>query len=128
MPENRKEKMRGRREERAIPQRRAAGTFFGRGGFQEDPPCPVELPVRENGRGQFSSLSLSRLVFCLDPSIIMSGVSAANFLEILLAILLPPLGVFLQEGFGKHFWINVLLTLLGYIPGLVHAVWIIARR
>ncbi len=58
----------------------------------------------------------------------MSGVSAANFLEILLAILLPPLGVFLQEGFGKHFWINVLLTLLGYIPGLVHAVWIIARR
>ncbi len=43
------------------------------------------------------------------------------------AILLPPLGVFLQVGFTKHFWINVLLTILGYIPGIVHAVWVIAK-
>lgn len=48
--------------------------------------------------------------------------------RILLAILLPPLGVFLQVGIGPQFWINILLTLLGYIPGIVHAVWIIARR
>lgn len=51
-----------------------------------------------------------------------------DILRILIAILLPPLGVFLQVGFGKHFWINVILTLLGYIPGIVHAVWIIATR
>jgi uncharacterized membrane protein YqaE (UPF0057 family) len=38
------------------------------------------------------------------------------------------LGVFLQVGLGGQFWINILLTLLGYIPGIVHAVWIIARR
>ena len=43
------------------------------------------------------------------------------------AILLPPLGVFLQVGISKHFWINILLTLLGYIPGIVHAVWVIAK-
>lgn len=43
-------------------------------------------------------------------------------------VLLPPLSVFLQEGIGAQFWINVLLTLLGYVPGLVHAIWIIARR
>jgi uncharacterized membrane protein YqaE (UPF0057 family) len=36
--------------------------------------------------------------------------------------------VFLQEGIGKHFWINIVLTLLGYIPGIVHAVWVIASR
>ncbi len=47
--------------------------------------------------------------------------------RIVLSILLPPLGVFLQVGLGKHFWLNILLTLLGYIPGLVHAVWIISR-
>ncbi|HEX4918583.1 MAG TPA: YqaE/Pmp3 family membrane protein [Limnobacter sp.] len=29
---------------------------------------------------------------------------------------------------GKHFWINILLTLFGYIPGIVHAVYIIAKR
>jgi uncharacterized membrane protein YqaE (UPF0057 family) len=51
-----------------------------------------------------------------------------DLIRIIFAILLPPLGVFLQVGFGGHFWLNILLTLLGYIPGIVHAVWIIARR
>jgi len=51
-----------------------------------------------------------------------------DILRVLLSILLPPLGVFLQVGIGLHFWLNILLTLLGYIPGIVHAVWIIARR
>jgi uncharacterized membrane protein YqaE (UPF0057 family) len=49
-----------------------------------------------------------------------------DLLRIIIAILLPPLGVFLQVGIGKHFWINILLTILGYIPGIVHAVWVIA--
>lgn len=51
-----------------------------------------------------------------------------DLIRILLAILLPPLGVFLQVGIGLHFWLNILLTILGYIPGIIHAVWIIARR
>jgi uncharacterized membrane protein YqaE (UPF0057 family) len=51
-----------------------------------------------------------------------------DILRVLLSIILPPLGVFLQEGLGKHFWINVLLTILGYIPGIIHAVWVIMRR
>ena len=50
-----------------------------------------------------------------------------DLLRIVVAILLPPLGVFLQVGLTKHFWINILLTLLGYIPGIVHAVWVIAK-
>ena len=52
----------------------------------------------------------------------------SNLLRILLAILLPPVGVLFTVGLGWAFWINILLTLLGYIPGIVHAVWIIARR
>ncbi len=50
-----------------------------------------------------------------------------DLLRIVLAILLPPLGVFLQVGIGKHFWINVVLTVLGFVPGIIHAVWIIAK-
>lgn len=50
-----------------------------------------------------------------------------DFLRILIAILLPPLGVFLQVGLRGQFWLNILLTILGYIPGIVHAVWVIAR-
>lgn len=51
-----------------------------------------------------------------------------DIVRIIFAILLPPVGVFLQVGLGAQFWINILLTLLGYIPGIVHAVWIIAKR
>ena len=50
-----------------------------------------------------------------------------DLLGIIIAILLPPLRVFLQVGLGKHFWINILLTILGYIPGIIHAVWVIAK-
>lgn len=51
-----------------------------------------------------------------------------DLLRIILSVILPPLGVFLQVGLGAQFFINILLTLLGYIPGIIHAVWIIARR
>ena len=57
-----------------------------------------------------------------------ASTSGADIIRVLCAILLPPLGVFLQVGLGAQFWINVVLTLFGYIPGIVHAVWIIARR
>lgn len=50
-----------------------------------------------------------------------------DILRIILAILLPPLGVFLQVGFGLQFWINILLTLLGYLPGVVHALYVIVK-
>ena len=51
-----------------------------------------------------------------------------SLIRIVLAVLLPPLGVFLTVGFGGQFWLNILLTLLGYFPGVLHAVWIIAKR
>ena len=52
----------------------------------------------------------------------------ADLLRILLAIFLPPLGVFFEVGIGLHFWLNIVLTLCGYLPGIIHAVWVIARR
>jgi uncharacterized membrane protein YqaE (UPF0057 family) len=51
-----------------------------------------------------------------------------DIVRIIVAILLPPLAVFLQVGLRGQFWLNVLLTLLGYIPGLVHAIWVIAKK
>jgi uncharacterized membrane protein YqaE (UPF0057 family) len=50
-----------------------------------------------------------------------------DLFRIIIAILLPPLGVFLQVGIGVQFWINVVLTILGYIPGIVHAIWVIVK-
>ncbi|MBW4665475.1 MAG: YqaE/Pmp3 family membrane protein [Chroococcus sp. CMT-3BRIN-NPC107] len=51
-----------------------------------------------------------------------------DILRLLAAIFLPPLGVFLQVGLGTDFWINVVLTLFGYVPGIIHAVWIILSK
>ncbi|RDV39104.1 YqaE/Pmp3 family membrane protein [Bradymonadaceae bacterium TMQ3] len=50
-----------------------------------------------------------------------------SVLRVIFAVLLPPLGVFLTVGLGGAFWINILLTLLGYIPGIIHAIWVIAK-
>lgn len=51
-----------------------------------------------------------------------------DFWRVIAAYLLPPLGVFMQVGVGVPFWINLVLTFLGYIPGQIHAVWVIATR
>jgi uncharacterized membrane protein YqaE (UPF0057 family) len=41
------------------------------------------------------------------------------------AILLPPLAVYLTSGATGQFWLNVALTLLGFVPGMVHAIWLL---
>jgi uncharacterized membrane protein YqaE (UPF0057 family) len=51
-----------------------------------------------------------------------------SILNLILAILLPPVGAFLQVGLSKHFFINIILTLLGYLPGILHAVWLVATQ
>lgn len=51
-----------------------------------------------------------------------------DILRVICSILLPPLGVFLQVGIGLHFWLNILLTLFGYFPGLLHALWVILKE
>lgn len=51
-----------------------------------------------------------------------------DLIRVLLSILVPPLGVFLQVGIGGQFWLNILLTLLGYIPGVLHAIYVILSR
>jgi uncharacterized membrane protein YqaE (UPF0057 family) len=50
-----------------------------------------------------------------------------DIIRIIFAIILPPIGVFLQVGFRAPFFINILLTLLGYIPGIIHALYVIIK-
>ena len=52
----------------------------------------------------------------------------ADLLRVILSVIVPPLGVFFKVGFGSPFWLNILLTLLGYVPGLVHAIWFLASN
>ncbi|EAL21587.1 hypothetical protein CNBC6250 [Cryptococcus deneoformans B-3501A] len=66
--------------------------------------------------------------------------TCSDIFKIILAIILPPLGVFLERGCGADLLINILLTILGYIPeallkqrvdtsliGIIHALYIILK-
>jgi len=44
------------------------------------------------------------------------------------AVLLPPIGVYLKEGDGRNFWIAAALTVLAFVPGVVFALWRVLRR
>lgn len=61
-------------------------------------------------------------------TIVKNDTPTNDFLKILLAVLLPPLGVFFEVGLTKQFWINVILTLFGFLPGIIHAVYVIAKH
>lgn len=50
-----------------------------------------------------------------------------SLLMILLTIFLPPVAVLIKEGLGLQFLLNVLLTLIGWLPGVIHAFWVISR-
>jgi uncharacterized membrane protein YqaE (UPF0057 family) len=56
-----------------------------------------------------------------------TNIPFSDICKILLAIILPPVGVFLERGCGADFFINILLTILGYIPGIIHALYIILK-
>jgi uncharacterized membrane protein YqaE (UPF0057 family) len=45
--------------------------------------------------------------------------------KIILAIVLPPVAAFMQVGLTTHFWINLVLTLLFVLPGIIHALWLV---
>lgn len=51
-----------------------------------------------------------------------------KLLRIALGILVPPVGVFLTFGLSTTLLINILLTLLGWVPGSIHAVWAIVKH
>jgi len=53
--------------------------------------------------------------------------TASDICKILLAILLPPVGVFLEVGCNGTLLLNILLTCLGYIPGILHALYVIFK-
>lgn len=51
--------------------------------------------------------------------------SARTCTATLLALFLPPVAVALQCGCGCQLFINILLTLLGFLPGMIHALFVI---
>ena len=49
-------------------------------------------------------------------------------LKLFLVFILPPWAVYLETGWSRTFWLNLLLTLLGFYPGLLHGVFVFLKH
>ncbi|MGB3710855.1 MAG: YqaE/Pmp3 family membrane protein [Erythrobacter sp.] len=47
-----------------------------------------------------------------------------ELITLIATILIPPLGVALKKGLSTDFWINLVLTLLFFVPGLIHGIYV----
>jgi uncharacterized membrane protein YqaE (UPF0057 family) len=46
-------------------------------------------------------------------------------LQAIVAVLLPPLAVLWKRGLGSSFVLSIILTILGYVPGLIYALYVV---
>ena len=47
-----------------------------------------------------------------------------KIVALIVSILLPPLAVYLKKGAGLDLVINIVLCLLMWLPGVLHAIWL----
>ncbi len=50
-----------------------------------------------------------------------------TLLLVIIAILLPPLAVYLKSKSGKSTLLNVVLCLFFWVPGILHALWVVLK-
>jgi len=51
-----------------------------------------------------------------------------DILRIIIAIFIPPVAAFLTVGLKLHFWLNLVLTLMLFLPGVIHALWLVVKK
>ncbi|GAV50560.1 hypothetical protein ZYGR_0W00860 [Zygosaccharomyces rouxii] len=51
-----------------------------------------------------------------------------EFVLVFVSVFVPSVAVVMKRGFSRDLLVNVLLYCIGFFPGLLHALWIIAQR
>jgi uncharacterized membrane protein YqaE (UPF0057 family) len=51
-----------------------------------------------------------------------------QIVQIILSLLLPPVAVFLKAGAGKDLIINIVLCFFFWVPGIIHALWVVLKK
>lgn len=65
----------------------------------------------------------------LTQSIVQPSLQLMSILDIILAIFLPPVVVFLKKGAGKDLVINLVLWILLFgVGGIIHAFWLLSKK
>lgn len=49
-------------------------------------------------------------------------------IALIMAIFLPPLGVVIKRGIDIQLVINIVLTMFGWFPGIIHALYVILKK
>ena len=49
-------------------------------------------------------------------------------IKIILALFIPPVAVLIDDGLGSKFWINLILSLIFFVPGVIHALLVIFKK
>jgi len=87
---------------------------------------PVAVLIKK-GCGCEFLVNIILFVLGIVPGIIHAWfciLKAKHFRRLLytfLAVIMPPLVAFLKHGCKCAFWVNILLTILGWVPGIIHA-------
>ena len=53
--------------------------------------------------------------------------SRLSIIDIILGIFLPFIAVLLKKGLGGAFLVNIVLCLIGWLPGVIHAFYVMSR-
>ncbi|EFN56108.1 hypothetical protein CHLNCDRAFT_144706 [Chlorella variabilis] len=62
-------------------------------------------------------------------SAMSEGPSVRTFALFVVSFFCPPMAVLISRGeIDSYFWVNLLLTLVGWLPGVAHAVWVLCSR
>ena len=51
-----------------------------------------------------------------------------NIIRIISANFVPPVAAFLTVGIALHFRLNLILTLFFFVPGMIHALWLVVKK
>ncbi|GMM35764.1 Pmp3 protein [Saccharomycopsis crataegensis] len=49
-------------------------------------------------------------------------------IDVLIAIILPPVAVYIKEGTTSPFWINLILCLFVWFPAILHALYVVFKN
>lgn len=46
----------------------------------------------------------------------------------IIAIFLPPVAAYIKVKFTTHFFVNIVLCLFGFLPGVIHALYLVLLK
>lgn len=81
---------------------------------------------RKERKNRFKEVKKAIRQYKADKKAGRADADTNTLLLVILAILLPPLAVYLHEGeINTRFWISLILTLLFWLPGVIYALVVI---